>query len=639
MDQEVVQILKHIDDGHHFLLSGGAGSGKTYTLVQVIKEVLNKYHFRIACMTYTNAAANEIEQRVNHRDLNVSTIHDFLWDNIKNYQSELKQAVIALLNDPECKMHLPDSEEFVADDFFDNRENPTEIQYKEYLKIREGIISHDEVLMVANYMFANHKRLCDVVKSRYPFIFIDEYQDTHPEVIAILLEHINKSEKKCIVGFFGDSMQAIYDDGIGDITKYLYNETTTTGIVYEIQKAQNRRCPLSVIQLANKLRNDGLEQQPSNDPKAPNMDEKGHVKQGSTMFYYSDEGINNLEQLKENLIDEGWDFNNSEQTKELRLTHNLIAYEAGFASLMDIHANDKILDFRDRVKKWITENDADYDFSSVTFGQALDWLDTNHSGKKWKPTPEMEKYIECHNDAYNIARSINFAEFNKCYVNKDHLIDDKAEVEEKKTTTGTTLSPLNLHLRKIETCIRLYQSQEYSEFMRRTSFGFITSSRQKKELKDAIDKMTGVEDMTIGEVISMANKMNICKIDDKLEEYMATNRYVYERVSMIKYNEFRQLYSYLQQQQPFSTQHKTKGLEYNDVLVILNNTNWRKYDFESLFNASPNKKDSIKLRTRKLFYVCCTRAKNRLAVYYPSASLTVIQGAKSLFGDDNVIKI
>ena len=151
--------------------------------------------------------------------------------------------------------------------------------------------------------------------------------------------------------------------------------------------------------------------------------------------------------------------------------------------------------------------------------------------------------------------------------------------------------------------------------------------------------MTGVEDMTIGEVISMANKMNICKIDDKLEEYMATNRYVYERVSMIKYNEFRQLYSYLQQQQPFSTQHKTKGLEYNDVLVILNNTNWRKYDFESLFNASPNKKDSIKLRTRKLFYVCCTRAKNRLAVYYPSASLTVIQGAKSLFGDDNVIKI
>ena len=96
MDQEVVQILNHIADGHHFLLSGGAGSGKTYTLVQVIKEVLNKYHSRIACMTYTNAAANEIEQRVNHRDLNVSTIHDFLWDNIKITDNvTIKNCIIA----------------------------------------------------------------------------------------------------------------------------------------------------------------------------------------------------------------------------------------------------------------------------------------------------------------------------------------------------------------------------------------------------------------------------------------------------------------------------------------------------------------------------------------------------------------
>ena len=151
--------------------------------------------------------------------------------------------------------------------------------------------------------------------------------------------------------------------------------------------------------------------------------------------------------------------------------------------------------------------------------------------------------------------------------------------------------------------------------------------------------MTGVEDMTIGEVISMADKMNICRIDDKLKRYISNNQYIYKRVFMVRYSEYRHLYDYLQQQQPFSTQHKTKGLEYNDVLVILNNANWNKYDFESLFNVHSNKKDLIKLRTRKLFYVCCTRAKNRLAVYYPSAPSAVIQGAKELFGEDNVIKI
>ena len=37
MLDEFQQIIQHIENGHNFLLSGGAGSGKTYTLVQVIK--------------------------------------------------------------------------------------------------------------------------------------------------------------------------------------------------------------------------------------------------------------------------------------------------------------------------------------------------------------------------------------------------------------------------------------------------------------------------------------------------------------------------------------------------------------------------------------------------------------------------
>jgi DNA helicase-2/ATP-dependent DNA helicase PcrA len=35
-------------------------------------------------MTYTNAAVKVIEDRVNHNNLIISTIHDFFWDNIKS---------------------------------------------------------------------------------------------------------------------------------------------------------------------------------------------------------------------------------------------------------------------------------------------------------------------------------------------------------------------------------------------------------------------------------------------------------------------------------------------------------------------------------------------------------------------------
>ncbi|MEN5386783.1 AAA family ATPase [Aliarcobacter skirrowii] len=79
LEPEVISIFEHIENGKNFLLSGGAGSGKTYSLVQVIKEIIEKKPtVKVACMTYTNAAVKEIEERVNHNNLQVSTIHDFL---------------------------------------------------------------------------------------------------------------------------------------------------------------------------------------------------------------------------------------------------------------------------------------------------------------------------------------------------------------------------------------------------------------------------------------------------------------------------------------------------------------------------------------------------------------------------------
>ena len=99
MGEELKQIMQHIHDNHHFLLSGGAGSGKTYTLVQAIKQIISEYPTAlIACITYTNAAVKEIESRVNHENLRVSTIHDFLWNCIGNFQNELRDSIIELIN-------------------------------------------------------------------------------------------------------------------------------------------------------------------------------------------------------------------------------------------------------------------------------------------------------------------------------------------------------------------------------------------------------------------------------------------------------------------------------------------------------------------------------------------------------------
>ena len=263
---ELKKIQECIENNNNFLLSGGAGSGKTYSLVQTINFIKENYNNKaIACITYTNVAVNEIKNRVvDNRNLKVSTIHDFLWENIKHFQKELRKCIVELINEEQIKF----KDENIQENYFDSMD----IQYKEYLDIKNGIISHDEVILISNKMYNEYKVLCDILKDKYDFILVDEYQDTNKFVIEILLDCLKKSSKKSIIGFFGDSMQSIYNDGVGDLKNYIEN-----GEIIEIQKKQNRRNPLKVIELANKVRTDGLIQEPSEDIEVPNM-EKGRVK-------------------------------------------------------------------------------------------------------------------------------------------------------------------------------------------------------------------------------------------------------------------------------------------------------------------------------------------------------------------------
>lgn len=330
LEKEVIQIFELIDDNRNFLLSGGAGSGKTYSLVSVINEIYNRNPIaKIACITYTNAAVHEIENRVLNKKIRISTIHDFLWDNISPFQNELKTTLIESINNPEVKyknitVELPYNNEFKDG-----------VKYAEFLRLSDGYISHDEIITLANQMFKKYPKLCDILNNKYDYILVDEYQDTFPEVIEILLVYLSKSKKRSIIGFFGDSMQSIYDDGIGDLNNYIESE-----IVFEVQKSQNRRNPQSVISLSNKLRIDKLEQVPSEDENAPNMKD-GKVKEGTIKFIYGD--ILSMDSIKKKEYFAGWDFSNPKETKELRLTHNLIASNAGFPKLMEIYDKDPFL--------------------------------------------------------------------------------------------------------------------------------------------------------------------------------------------------------------------------------------------------------------------------------------------------------
>lgn len=619
-------ILSLIKAKRSFLLSGGAGSGKTYTLVEVIRELNHLEPSKnIACITYTNAAADEIRDRANCRRLSVSTIHDFLWDNIKRYQVELKQILRELIrsDDPIYKSFSIADGILVEDSLFDDLKDG--VQYREYIRIIEGVVSHDEVLILASLMFDRYPKLCRMVKDSYPFIFVDEYQDTSPLVIKLLLDSFPTAPNCCVVGFFGDAMQAIYPGSVGGL-----QQRVETGTLVEVKKKQNRRNPRCVIDLANQLRSDGLVQHPSDDVTAPNM--VGNiVREGVIRFIYS--ASPELDPVRQLLA---WELDG---VKELNLTHNLIAAKAGFASLMDIYDGDKILDFVRRIKQYIKENPNEIDPGIMTFGEVVDFLRAGKTAQALKhvsPTKSMQLYMEEHPSAQQSVWGTQYDEISKLYVSKDQLLDDVKDETDDKSRPGSQRDDLIQHLFRIQKCIHAYKLGRYNEFIRLTDFK-MHSIRDKVHIQTAVNALENDSTMSIGDAIEWAQKYGIVQIDDRLIRFKNHKKYIYDRVIPVSFSEFQNLYDYLEGHTPFSTQHKTKGREYPKVLVVLDNGGWNNYNFKQLFEDDGS--ESVRERTAKIFYVCCTRAIEELAVFFHDPSKKVIDKAKEWFGSENVINL
>ena len=86
------QLIKVYEDKFNFKVYAGPGAGKTYFLVQNIKDIIehskklkNDPSRKILCITYTNAAVDEIKQRLGeyNKYVSVSTIHAFLYEYVK----------------------------------------------------------------------------------------------------------------------------------------------------------------------------------------------------------------------------------------------------------------------------------------------------------------------------------------------------------------------------------------------------------------------------------------------------------------------------------------------------------------------------------------------------------------------------
>lgn len=127
------------------------------------------------------------------------------------------------------------------------------MQYKsEYWK--RGQIDHEDVLYFAYRVLREFPALRDFLSARFPYLFVDEFQDTLP-VQAAVVQWL--AEAGTVVGVIGDPEQAIY--GFLDASPTHFNGFQLDGFKsYTI--AGNRRSTRSIVSFLNSVRTDGLRQ-------------------------------------------------------------------------------------------------------------------------------------------------------------------------------------------------------------------------------------------------------------------------------------------------------------------------------------------------------------------------------------------
>ena len=346
-DQEVAKCLA---ERRSFAVIAGAGSGKTTSLVDALGLIraahgpeLRRNGQRVACITYTKRAVQVISARLGHDDLFVvSTLHSFLWGEIKTFTRDIRRAlrdsrIPQLISKAAEKDNGGQSKtarraretvEKLSEELrvLDEVGSFTydDLPYGQYSK---GRLGHDDVIEIAGYLLMDKAILRKAFGMRYPFVLVDEAQDTFPVVVEGFNAVTTAAEPPPVVGYFGDPWQQIYEKRAGDFRPPEGGEV--------IKKTENFRCSGSVIGFLNAFRKD-VEQYAAGDNSA---------RQGSVQITlvqaeppeaprrrYSEDQIDRA-LLRMDQALEAWGWFGRNDVIRLFLARQMIARRLGFAHL------------------------------------------------------------------------------------------------------------------------------------------------------------------------------------------------------------------------------------------------------------------------------------------------------------------
>ncbi len=271
------------------MIIAGAGSGKTRVITYRTAYLIGHENVRpseILALTFTNKAANEMKERVEHllgdgstKGLWIGTFHSnfarllrqhaeqlgftsnySIYDQddsnrlIKEIMGELgintqtlsPNTVQHVISSAKNKFALADQFASTARDYVEEQAAKVYLRYTDRLK-KNNALDFDDLLIKPIELFLQHPNLLEHYQHRFQYLMIDEYQDTNRAQYLVSKMLAAKHRNICVVG---DDAQSIYSWRGADISNILnfqgdYPEAKT------IRLEENYRSTKTILNLAN----------------------------------------------------------------------------------------------------------------------------------------------------------------------------------------------------------------------------------------------------------------------------------------------------------------------------------------------------------------------------------------------------
>ena len=569
VDQVIYDCLNH-ENPKSFFLFAGAGSGKTRSLVTVLQKLKDEegHHYRtygqqIAIITYTNAASDEIKRRLAYDPIfAISTIHSFSWELIRFYQEDIRMwvnrnleaKIVELIE--KIRKRNSESNAKKLEKYSIRMDSLATVKRFSYdpngSNSGRDSLNHDEVIKMAAEFLQDRPLMQSILVSRFPILLVDESQDTKKELISSFFQLEESNRGKFSLGLFGDTMQRIYMDGKPDLGQNLPDSWEKPF------KKVNYRCPKRVISLINSIRGEQPQEPGPNNPE-------GVVR----LFVVGpseclDKDAIELAARQQMATITGDDFwNEPEKVKTLTIEHAMAARRDGF------------LPFFEALK--------DIDNTGL--------LDGKMSG-----IPFLEKQVMPLVTA--ILESAN-------YKVAQHLIKHSPSLNARTQTLGENV------LADIRGQVKILK-----EFL------------VENESPTLLEILKVVRDNGLLEVPDvLLQAMKLSEENQKEEERIESNRiYAWHEALQSTFASFEKYTQYINDNSRFGTHQGVKGLEFERVMVILDDEEAKGnlFSYEKIFGAKALSENDLKNqregketsldRTKRLFYVTCSRAEQSLAI-------------------------